>query len=113
MDTSASRLNRLFCGSLLLRRKVKRRQLLSKLSGSLWEEIVKEWLEDISEDKPKTPPQILVDNFSFEELHSLMKRNNNQQLGMFIFLCPYRYYYSLYAKLEESLAYNLSHNSLR
>ena len=46
-------------------------------------EMVTEWREDISEDKPKTPPQLLVDNFSFEELHCLMKRNGHQMLGMF------------------------------
>ena len=42
-----------------------------------------EWKVDISEDKPSTPPQLLVDNFSFEELHCILKRNGNQVLGMF------------------------------
>jgi len=31
--------------------------------------MVEGWEADISDEKPKTPPQILVDNFSFEELH--------------------------------------------
>ena len=47
------------------------------------EEFIKEWKEDISDDKPQTPPQLLVDNFSFEELHCILKRNGNQVLGMF------------------------------
>ena len=45
--------------------------------------MVEAWETDISDEKPKTPPQILVDNFSFEELHCVMKRNGNQVLGMF------------------------------
>ena len=31
----------------------------------------------------RTPPQLLVDNFNFEELHCILKRNGNQVLGMF------------------------------
>ena len=46
-------------------------------------EMVEAWEADISDEKPKTPPQILVDNFSFEELHCVMKRNGNQVLGIF------------------------------
>ena len=42
-----------------------------------------QWASEESETKPKTPPQLLVDNFSFEELHAVMKRNNNQILGFF------------------------------
>ncbi len=48
------------------------------------EEIQREmenWEVDISDEKPKSPPQILVDNFSCEELHCVMKRNGNQVLG--------------------------------
>ena len=30
-----------------------------------------------------TPPQLCIDNFSFEELHSVMKRNGSQILGLF------------------------------
>jgi len=41
---------------------------------------IEDWERDISDNKPKSPPQLLVDNFSFEELHSVMKRNGNQTL---------------------------------
>ena len=44
---------------------------------------IEDWERDISDNKPKSPPQLLVDNFSFEELHSVMKRNGNQTLGIF------------------------------
>ena len=30
-----------------------------------------------------TPPQLIIDNFSFEELHHVMKRNGSQILGLF------------------------------
>ncbi len=55
------------------------RKPLEQIQG----EMVDSWEADIADDKPKTPPQLLVDNFSFEELHSIMKRNGNQMLGMF------------------------------
>ena len=48
-----------------------------------WNCAAKIWEADISDNKPKTPPQLLVDNFSFEELHSVIKRNGNQTLGLF------------------------------
>lgn len=40
--------------------------------------MIEEWKVDISKDKPQTPPQLLVDNFSFEELHCILKRNGNK-----------------------------------
>ena len=46
-------------------------------------EMIEEWKTDISEDKSQTPPQLLVNNFSFEELHCILKRNGNKVLGMF------------------------------
>lgn len=49
----------------------------------LQDEIIQKWMDDYSEDKPQTSPQLLVDNFSFEELHCILKRNGNQVLGMF------------------------------
>ena len=49
----------------------------------LRDDLIKQWKEDISDDKPQTPPQLLVDNFSFEELHCILKRNGNQVFGMF------------------------------
>lgn len=45
-------------------------------------EIVQEWKDDVADDKPQTSPQLLVDNFSFEELNCILKRNGNQVLGM-------------------------------
>lgn len=33
--------------------------------------------------KLDTPPQLIIDNFSFEELHHVMKRNGSQILGLF------------------------------
>ena len=33
--------------------------------------------------KSDTPPQLIIDNFSFEELHHVMKRNGSQILGLF------------------------------
>ncbi len=46
-------------------------------------EMSEKWKCDTSEHKPKTPPQLLVDNFSFEELHCIMPRNGCQTLGLF------------------------------
>ena len=57
--------------------------------------LLKKPLEDIEEveaqawyrkQKPSgndTPPQLCIDNFSFEELHNVMKRNGSQILGLF------------------------------
>ena len=36
-----------------------------------------------SNTKLDTPPQLIIDNFSFEELHHVMKRNGSQILGLF------------------------------
>ena len=33
--------------------------------------------------KSDTPPQLIIDNFCFEELHHVMKRNGSQVLGLF------------------------------
>ena len=49
----------------------------------LQDDLIKEWEQAEDTSKPKTPPQLLVDNFSFEELHSVMKRNGGQVLGIF------------------------------
>ena len=57
-------------------------RVLRKPLEQLQQKMVNNW-EDISDEKPKTPPQLLVDNFSFEELHAIMKRNGNQMMGMF------------------------------
>ncbi len=36
-----------------------------------------------SNDDKSVPPQLIVDHFSFEELHSIMSQNNGQILGCF------------------------------
>ena len=56
----------------------------------LQDDLIKEWEDDLSENKPKTPPQLLVDNFSFEELHSVMKQNGGQVLGIFVTVDPWK-----------------------
>ncbi len=58
-------------------------RVLRKPLERIQREMVESWEADIADDKPKTPPQLLVDNFSFEELHSIMKRNGHQMMGMF------------------------------
>ena len=42
-----------------------------------------EWNKDDSEAKPSQPPQLIVDHFSFEELHAIMCGNRCQVLGLF------------------------------
>ena len=37
----------------------------------------------MDQSKPSVPPQLIVDYFSFEELHSILARNNGQVLGCF------------------------------
>ena len=59
-----------------------------------WETTTKKWLEDATADKPQSPPQLIIDPFSFEELHSVMKRNGGQMLGLFDEMS------SLYAQLD-------------
>ena len=41
------------------------------------------WEEASDELKPAQPPQLIVDHFSFEELHAIMCRNRSQVLGCF------------------------------
>ena len=59
--------------------------------------LLKKPLEEIEEEEERawhsqqqkpcgssdTPPQLCIDNFSFEELHNVMKRNGSQILGLF------------------------------
>lgn len=63
-------------------------------------------MEDISDDKPQTPPQLLVDNFSFEELHCILKRNGNQVLGMFDEMSPF------YAQLDLFKHTGINHREI-
>ena len=41
------------------------------------------WVKDDNDEKPVHAPQLIVDHFSFEELHSIMCRNRGQILGLF------------------------------
>ncbi len=42
-----------------------------------------QWKDSTAADKPESPPQLIVDHFSFEELHSILARNGGQVLGCF------------------------------
>ena len=42
-----------------------------------------EWEKASTEEKLPTPPQLIIDHFSFEELHTVMLRNECKLLGMF------------------------------
>jgi len=46
-------------------------------------EIRDQWSQDVDQDKSIPPPQLIVDHFSFEELHAILSRNNGQVLGAF------------------------------
>ena len=54
----------------------------------LEKEIGKEWVANEPDDK-STCPQLIVDHFSFEELHSIMSRSNGQVLGCFDEMCSF------------------------
>ena len=45
--------------------------------------LYKEWFMADDEEKSVQPPQLIVDYFSFEELHSIMCKNQLQILGLF------------------------------
>ena len=60
----------------------------------LEKQLQKRWQTSQEADKPPTPPQLMIDHFSFEELHSVMKRNGGQILGLFDEIS------SLYAQLD-------------
>ncbi len=42
-----------------------------------------QWQENDATDKPDHPPQLIVDYFSFEKLHSILVKNGGQVLGCF------------------------------
>jgi len=46
-------------------------------------EIRDQWSQDVDQDKSIPPPQLIVDHFSFEELHAILSSNNGQVLGAF------------------------------
>ena len=47
------------------------------------EDLRSKWQSQDAEDRSVTPPQLIVDHFSFEELHTLMMKNDFKILGMF------------------------------
>ena len=49
----------------------------------LQKKLVEQWKKDDDDSKPVQPPQLVVDHFSFEQLHSIMCRNRGQVLGLF------------------------------
>jgi len=65
------------------RKKTAAHHVLRKPLEQLQQKMVNNWEADISDEKLKTPLQLLVNNFSCEELHAIMKRNGNQMMGMF------------------------------
>ena len=46
-------------------------------------EVRDQWRLDADNDHSTPPPQLIVDYFSFEELHVILSRNNGQVLGAF------------------------------
>ena len=59
-------------------------RLLKKPLLALEQKEVEMWLANQENAKSGgTPPQLIIDNFSFEELHHVMKNNGSQILGLF------------------------------
>ncbi len=56
---------------------------LRKTIEEIESQLRSEWQEDVTSSKPTLPPQICIDHFSFEELHSVMKRNSCRIPGFF------------------------------
>ena len=49
----------------------------------LEKEVREQWRMQPGSDRSTPPPQLIVDYFSFEELHSVLSRNKGQVLGAF------------------------------
>ena len=58
-------------------------RLLKKPLQEIEEKEAEKWMEKNDTEQSKPSPQLCVDNFSFEKLHSVMKRNGSQILGLF------------------------------
>ena len=62
-------------------------RLLKKPLEEIEEIEEQEWRKTLTQTQKSssntTPPQLCIDNFSFEELHNVMKRNGSQILGLF------------------------------
>ena len=54
-------------------------RVLRKPLEQLQQKMVNNWEADISDKKPKTPLQLLIDNFSFEELHAVYSNEEKWQ----------------------------------
>ena len=58
-------------------------RLLKKPLQEIEEKEAEKWMEKHGTEQSNPPPQLCIDNFSFEELHNVMKRNGSQILGLF------------------------------
>lgn len=58
-------------------------RLLKKPLQDIKEKEAEKWMEKHSTGQTDAPPQLCIDNFSFEELHNVMKRNGSQILRLF------------------------------
>jgi hypothetical protein len=58
-------------------------RLLKKPLQEIEERETKKWLANHGNEQNESPPQLSIDNFSFEELHNVMRRNGSQILGLF------------------------------
>ena len=55
-------------------------RLLKKPLQEIKEKEAEKWVEKHGTEQSSAPPQLCIDNFSFEELH-VMRRNGSQILG--------------------------------
>ena len=58
-------------------------RLLKKPLQEIEHKESKKWLAEHGNEQNNSPPQLSIDNFSFEELHNVMCRNGSQILGLF------------------------------
>ena len=58
-------------------------RLLKKPLQDIEEEETKKWMTENGDGQNESPPQLSIDNFSFEELHNVMRRNGSQMIGLF------------------------------
>ena len=58
-------------------------RLLKKPLQEIKEKESEKWMDKHGTKQSNPPPQLCMDNFSFEELHNVMKRNGSQILSSF------------------------------
>ena len=79
--------SRLSCGSMFVRGKVRKRQLVSMWIAKPVMEIQRELQQKFRASKDNVQdhelPRLMVDHFSFEKLHQVMFHNKNQILGAY------------------------------